>query len=213
MSTEILNEEKYQKTKGKISIIALIILIIGICCGGFLIFKGTNNNTNKLDSVKEKLVTKRKELENKGIKYNTFAKYTDGEEYELKIITNALDPSFNHCAFDEYKSNDITKEYCSIKNSKSDFSRSGNTMLGIFVIIATCMISGFVYMIAKRREITAFGVQQMMPLAQEGMEKMAPTIGKVGKEITNEMAPAYGKIASEISKGIKEGLKDDKSSK
>lgn len=213
MSKEFLNEEKYQKTKGKISIVALIILVIGVCFGGILIFKGVNTNTNKLDNVKEKLVTKKKDLENKGIKYNTFAKYTDGEEYELKIITNALDPSFNHCAFDEYKSNDITKEYCSLKNSKSDFSKSQNIALGIFIIITTCMISGSIYMISRQREITAFQLQQVMPVAQEGMEKMAPTIGKIGKEITDEMAPAYGKIAKEISKGIKEGLKDDESSK
>ena len=132
---------------------------------------------------------------------------------ELKIITNALDPSFNHCAFDEYKSNDITKEYCSLKNSKSDFSKSQNIALGIFIIITTCMISGSIYMISRQREITAFQLQQVMPVAQEGMEKMAPTIGKIGKEITDEMAPAYGKIAKEISKGIKEGLKDDESSK
>ena len=34
-----------------------------------------------------------------------------------------------------------------------------------------------------------------MPVAQEGIEKMVPTLGNVGKE---------------IAKGIREGLKDDK---
>ena len=49
----------------------------------------------------------------------------------------------------------------------------------------------------------------MMPIAQEGMEKIAPTIGKVGKEIAEDMAPVYGNIAKEISNGIKEGLQDE----
>ena len=70
-------------------------------------------------------------------------------------------------------------------------------------------VGGVIMAIAHKREIAAYTTQQMMPIAQEGMEKMAPTIGKVGKEITKEMAPAYGDIAREISKGIKEGLQDE----
>lgn len=70
-------------------------------------------------------------------------------------------------------------------------------------------VGGIIMFMAHRREITAYTTQQVMPIAQEGMEKMAPTIGKVGGEIAKEMAPAYGDIAREISKGIKEGLKDE----
>ena len=44
----------------------------------------------------------------------------------------------------------------------------------------------------KRREMLAFVTQQTMLVAQEGIEKMAPTLGKV---------------AEEISKGIKNGMK------
>ena len=82
-------------------------------------------------------------------------------------------------------------------------------MIGGFIIIAACMIAGSIYMTTKQREILAFHTQQVMPVAQEGMEKMAPTIGKTGASIAKEMAPAYGEIAKEISKGIKEGLKND----
>lgn len=49
------------------------------------------------------------------------------------------------------------------------------------------------FLIGNRREITAYTTQQVMPIAQEGIEKMAPTIGKAAKEIT---------------KGIKEGLNE-----
>lgn len=97
-----------------------------------------------------------------------------------------------------------------------DFEKSFNSdkyivlfILGTFIIIATCMIFASITMVTKRREIAAFGAQQMMPIAQEGMEKMSPTIGKVGGEIAKNMVPVYGEIAKEISKGIKEGLKDD----
>lgn len=78
-------------------------------------------------------------------------------------------------------------------------------IIGGFIIISSSMIAGSLYLISKQREITAFTAQQIMPIAQEGMEKMAPTVGKVGKTIAQEMAPAYGEIAKEISKGIKKG--------
>ena len=55
-------------------------------------------------------------------------------------------------------------------------------------------MSGSIYMIAKRREILAFSTQQVMPVAKEGINKMAPTMGNVAKKIT---------------KGIKDGLNDE----
>lgn len=70
---------------------------------------------------------------------------------------------------------------------------AGYYMGGGFVIFVTLMISGSLYLISKRREITAFTVQQTMPLAKEGIEKMAPTVGGAVKEVT---------------KGVKEGLNE-----
>ena len=46
----------------------------------------------------------------------------------------------------------------------------------------------------KQRELLAYHAQQIRPVAQEGIEKMAPSAGVAAKE---------------IAKGIKEGLKDD----
>ena len=209
---------------------------------------------------KQNLENKKQELISKGIKYDNSTKYDDGESYDLKVITNALDPSFNYCAFDEYENNVITRDYCLLSsnkdedsiainviervlsiefnycvgdtknnmytsrycslvsqlNDKSDFNKEFDSydsipfyIIGGFIIIASCMFAGSIYMTTKQREILAFHTQQVMPVAQEGIEKMAPTIGKTGASIAKEMAPAYGEVAKEISKGIKEGLKSD----
>lgn len=56
------------------------------------------------------------------------------------------------------------------------------------------MIPSLTFFLAFGRNISAYLAQQQMPLAKEGIDKMAPTIGKA---------------AGEIAKGIKDGLKDD----
>lgn len=194
-----LNEEKYQKAERSITIVAVLILVVGLCIGGFLIYKGVAKpGTAKVDELRVKLENKKSELEAKGVQYNSVAKYTDGEEYDLMIITNVLDPSFSHCSFDEYKNNYLTKEYCAAKNSTGSFASTAFIMFGIFICISTCMISGFVFMVAKRRHILAFTTQQVMPVAKEGIDEMAPTIGN-----------AAGEIAKGIKKGLNEADKED----
>ena len=157
-------------------------------------------------------------------------KSIERDKKSINVIDDALDESFDHCSFSEAKNNTYTSKYCSLKNQVtkknaeiagldlefSDFNKDFNSfgsipfyMFGGIIIIGSCMISLSIFMIAKRREIIAFTAQQVMPVAQEGMEKMAPSIGKAGASIAKEMAPAYGSIAKEISKGIKEGLKDE----
>lgn len=210
-----------------------------------------------LNEEKQKLEAKKKELTDKGIKYDVFAKYDDGEKYDLYIITKVLDPSFSNCSFDQYKNNALTKDYCLIYNyedsnsqklkelngilngscsfnkkveyskyctlkeqldKNSDIHRKSFEssqyipfyMIGGFIMFTTLMISGNIYLRAKGREIFAFRAQQVLPVAGEGIEEIAPSIGKAGASIAKEMAPVYGEVAKEISKGIKEGLKDEK---
>ncbi len=192
---EYLNEERYQKTKGKIKYIILVIFIIGLALGGFLIYKGVSStNISSKAELKAELEEKKAELEEKGIVYNPFATYTDKEEYDLKIITEALDPSFDNCSFDEYKNNDLTKEYCSANSATSNFSKMSYLMFGGFVIIASCILCGGLYLnLVKRREILAYTAQQVMPVAQEGIEKMAPSIGKVAGEIAKNIKDSDNK--------------------
>ena len=180
-----LNEEKYQKTEKTITIIAVLVLIIGLCVGGFLIYKGVAKpEAEKLEELATKLETRRKELESNGVKFSQFAQYTDGDAYDLKIITKALDPSFNNCAFDEYKNNSLTKEYCALKNSSGSSARTALIMVGAVICMITFMVSGMIFMIAKRRKMLAFTVQQVMPVAKEGIDEISPTIGKAAEEIT-----------------------------
>lgn len=173
-------------------------------------------------------------------KIEELEKSIENDKNSIKVIDDVLDESFEHCNFNEAKNNTYTSKYCSIKaqiktkNAEianldtefSDFNKSFDTnkyipfyIIGGFIIIVSCMISGSIFMITKRREMLAFSAQQIMPIAQEGIDKMAPTIGKatakiaketvpVYKDIAKEMAPIYKDIAKEISKGIKEGLND-----
>ena len=194
-----LNEEKYQKTEKSITVFAILILVVGLLIGGFLIYRGiAKPATSKVDVLEKNLKEKRNELISKGIEYDESSEYTDGEKYDLYIITKALDPSFQYCEFDEYKNNSITKEYCAAKNSISEFSNRTSIMFGAFICIATFMIFVSVLTFAKRRHILAFTTQQTMPVAKESIDEMAPTIGN-----------AAGEIAKDITKGIKNGLEDE----
>ena len=103
-----LNEEKYQKTEKSITVFAILILVVGLLIGGFLIYRGiAKPATSKVDVLEKNLEEKRNELISKGIEYDKSSKYTDGEKYDLYIITNALDPIFSNCEFAEYKNNSM----------------------------------------------------------------------------------------------------------
>lgn len=110
-------------------------------------------------------------------------------------------------------SNDMINGFNSFENSTIDVgvSEIQNTTSGIFENMGLFAIGGFmlvigfgltisggvVMFIAHRREIATYATQQVMPLAQEGIEKMAPTIGR-----------AAGKIAKDIKQGINEANKE-----
>jgi len=122
MNNEYLSEERYRKTKKKLTTIALIILIIGLLIGGLLITRGMINNDD-------------------------------------------------------------------------NYIRASSYAFAFIVIFFTLFISLAIFIFANKREINAFKVQQNMPIAKEKIDKMSPTMGNAAKEIT---------------KGIKDGMKDDK---
>lgn len=149
---QYLSEEKYQRTKKKLQMTALVILIVGLIGGGLLLYKGIN--TEKIDKNALK-VQKNEEFEQNGLS----EKY-----YDLEDQIHEDDPKYIYC------------------------------ILGSVILIFSGMASLILYITSKQREINAFYAQQQMPLAQEGMEKMGPSVGVAAKE---------------IAKGIKEGLEED----
>lgn len=88
------------------------------------------------------------------------------------------------------------------KTFKGIFGEFGLIALGglldSFGFFITC-VGGIILIIAHRREIAAFTTQQVMPVAKEGINGMASTIGN-----------AAGEIAKGIKKGLNEADKEDK---
>jgi hypothetical protein len=75
------------------------------------------------------------------------------------------------------------------------FGFDKNNLFILAVLGLPCATFGLMFLLkGNGREIAAFNAQQHMPIAKESAEKMAPTAGKVAKEIT---------------KGIKSGLEDE----
>lgn len=207
---EYLNEEKYQKTSKKIFYIGIGIIALGIVIALSIIILKLNgdNKPNKeelqqqLNQLKTKLETRYDELESNGIKKSS--NYRNKEEYEMYLIDKTLDPTFRTCSNESINSdNETIKEYCNIKEQIHDFDFNNSfdndivfKILPALMILIPCLgLGAGLIMTAKRREITAFQVQQVMPVAQEGIEKMSPTMGNAAKEIT---------------KGVKEGMKSNK---
>ena len=131
------------------------------------------------------------------------------DKESIKNIDYALDDSVFTCAFDQLVNDNATENYCAIskelstlddeiKNLNSEFgiefekkSESNRYMIfiipGIFLTVLGGMIFLWTFMITKRRKIAAYGVQQMMPIAQEGLEKVGPSLGKVAKDIKDNL--------------------------
>jgi len=73
-------------------------------------------------------------------------------------------------------------------------------MVGFFI---TAGIGGMLLFWANARKISAFAVQQGMPLAQEGLDKIGPTLGKIANDIkkgSNKETKRCSKCGATISK-------------
>ncbi len=277
---EFLNEEKYQKTKGKITFVAFIILIIGLAVGISLIMFGINKSkkidekyakydktaeltslTNQKSAIETEIENEKKALSDKKIELQDKIKPVENEikkidraefngfdddYYERQDKKEELENSIkddkegieiiervlNNSAWASSSESVYIQTYATLleqkekiekeireldyKYSKYDSEKKSEKfgitsfyMFGGFAILSSLMFSLMIFLSTKRREIMAYRAQQIMPVAQEGMEKMAPTVANIGKTMAETMAPTYGAVAKEIAKGIKEGLKDE----
>ena len=66
-------------------------------------------------------------------------------------------------------------------------------LIAIYLIFATIIISNFIFMLTRGREMTAFYAQQSMPFVKEGIDDITPSVRKESQK---------------IAKGIKKGLND-----
>lgn len=62
---------------------------------------------------------------------------------------------------------------------------------GVFITLVGCMIR---FVVANQRNITAYQTQQMRPIAQEGIEKMSPSMGVAAKEITKGIKDGFAEV-------------------
>lgn len=191
---QFLSEENYQRTKKKISGIAIFILLIGLLLGGGLIGFGVYKSIDKSNSGAQRV----EEIE---------IKIKDCKE-ELALVNNQLDEEFLENGFStEYgrlsdRSEDLEGDIRDLENEKWEVSSNSSSKMGTFglyagggmIIFLSLAIFGFITFYANSRGIVAYSMQSTMPIVQEGMEKVAPSMGKV---------------AEEMARGIKRGLDDD----
>ncbi len=217
---EILNEEKYQQAKKKITRISLIILIVGVLIGIALIVVGVVTQNNVKNENKAKYDAAYKKSEQRVAEANARIAEIKSQMDELNAQYNAKKQECDSLKMGEpdwfAKTNQCQREASDIssKITALEFEQLGlqndnykelytpvSSMkylifyyIGGVVIALSCFIALMFYLIAKRREIQAFTIQQTMPLAQEAIGKMAPTIGNAAKD-----------IAKGITSGIEEG--------
>ena len=168
--TEYLSEERYQKSNAKVKKVGKILLIVGIITlvvSFIMLIVGFVGAGNSA--------------------MNGF-----------NSMSNEMIDNFNSFG----NGNDsINIDVSGVQNTASGiFGNIGLFAIGSFMLtigFGLTIAGGIVMFIAHRREITAYTTQQVMPLAQEGIQKMAPTVGS-----------AMGTIGKELAKGIKEGINE-----
>lgn len=135
-------------------------------------------------------------------KYCSIYKNNDENSENLATINKVLESKTIYCNIPEYKNNTLISKYCSLNQELDDMDSEFNKefdssksipfyMFGAFIIVASCIMSGSVYMISKRREIAAFTTQQMNPITQEHIENMGTSIGKAVDNAAKEINPEY----------------------
>lgn len=147
-----------------------------------------NGHTQKYYEIEQKISDLEDEISKLESEKRTFERELSNREFDLEVEKN------EHEFEEEF--NSITKDI----EPEGIFKKGIGGMLiaiGFGLIPPTLLISGMLFLIYKKREITIFTTQQTMSIAQEGIEKMAPTIGD-----------AAGSIAEGITKGIKKGKED-----
>lgn len=190
---EYLNEEVFQKNNKKVKTAGTIVMIIGLClvCAAIFVLMSASKMEDAISKNSSPDV-----LENSS---------SDILENSSSDILGLFDVDSQESALSWFESTTqsmkaeseaFSAQMRAESEARSDYMDRyslGMFMLlpGIFITLVGCMIR---FIVGNQRNIMAYQAQQVMPLAQEGIEKMAPSMGIAAKE---------------ISKGIKEGMSDD----
>lgn len=173
---EYLNEEKYQQSNAKVKKVGKILLIIGIV---LLVISFTL----------------------KIIGFLGVGKAGNDIVDDFNSNSSNIINGFNSFDVDEDDEIDIDIDFSGIQNTTSgifgNFSLLAISGFISFTGFGLVIAGGIILIIAHKREITVYTTQQTMPIAQEKIEKMAPTVGS-----------AVGTIGKELAKGIKEGINE-----
>ncbi len=153
----------------------------------FQIFMEDNGLSDRYATIESEIKTKENELSDLKDKYN---KYTS-ELYETQSGLGGLTQNGGKI-FDT-----VTNKV--FRGGFSAIDATALYIFGGFIIVVSCIISLAIYLFARRREVLAFTTQQVMPITQEKIDKMAPTVGNAASE-----------LAKGIRKGWEEGKKEDK---
>lgn len=166
--TEYLSEERYQQSNAKVKKIGKILLIIGII-------------TLVISFI---------------LLIVGFVGAGNSAMDGFNSMSNGIINDFNSMGNDG-----INIDVSGVQNTNSGiFGNIGLFAIGSFMLtigFGLTIAGGIAMFVAHRREITAYTTQQVMPIAQEGIQKMAPTVGS-----------AMGTIGRELAKGIREGINE-----
>jgi hypothetical protein len=166
VSKKLLSERRYKKNVFRIKIVALVVMIVPSAIMIPTLVIPSALRTSEIN--KEIKTDKQLDLELAQVESKYTSKLGDDVWFDDKIAINA-------------EKSVIRKENLYLGSEKNDLSVP--LIIGSIFSVFTFLMGIMIMSLAYRRNIAAFGAQGIMPVANEGIEKMAPSIGKVAKEV------------------------------
>lgn len=226
-----LNEEKYKKTKNRLSIIALLVLILGLSTGGFLIYKGlTRGSANKIEELKIKLAEEKDNL----------IKSKDSIEEKIKPINDEIKKlervpfkGFDQAYYDRKdriselnksiaEDNTLLVVINSVLNENSNDCGFEETNINTYTS-KYCSLKNELYDISDPENSFTYYMFGGFIIFSTLIISWAIYINSRGREMTafyaqqripivkegiSEITPSISKASEEIAKGIKKGIND-----